>query len=91
MLAFSNWVQICTHVGFKEKRAATEDNAEQANSPNQNNTNNNERIQNDEREVDNPERQEAQAQDEGKEWASISCGRLHHPNLLISSLPRGWW
>ena len=85
-----NWLQICMRVGYKEKRAATEDNAEQANSPNQNNTNN-ERIQNDEREVDNPERQEAQAQDEGKEWAIISCGRLHHPNLLISSQPWGWW
>ena len=62
---------MCTYdVGYKEKRAATEDNAEQANSPNNQNNNannNNERIQNDEREVDNPERQEAQAQDEGKE------------------------
>ena len=50
-----------TDIGYKEKRA-NEENAEQGNnSPNQQNGNN-ERIQNDEREVDNPERQEAGAQ-----------------------------
>ena len=54
----------CKLVGYKEKRAPAEENVEHVNnSPPQNN----ERVQTDEREIDNPERQETQAQDEGKE------------------------